>query len=503
MPISARRRCARRPSIPRVIGIGETGLDYYYDNSDRAVQQALFRMHIAVARETGLPLIIHTRDAEDDTARDPRRRDGEGGLPGADPLLHRFGRFRPEGARPGPDDLAFGHRDFQECQGLAGIREGYSRDRLLVETDSPFLAPVPHRGKTCEPAYVRRHGASSWPDLRGDGIEDAGRKHHANFFRLFTEGGAREADHARLRHVDRRADGSATTGAIAIRTEPKNRRTRVSIMVESDEGSAHAGRYLARSAPAVARQRYRSVDAVFWTHDHADHCHGIDDLRPMRFGRDGADCRVLHRRDRPPAAPALRLCLCRAVWLSDDRRLEHARNLRMRRRFRRGSVEMPHGPMPDTAYRFEADGKSIGYATDFSEITDEMVDLFDGVDILVTDCLRREPHPTHAQSRHGARTCRARPAPDDRADASRQEHGLRDAVAPKCRTTCWSGFDGLEIDRMNRRHRWSRSWRLVGWLILALSAFRSHRVRHAKTMLDGADLGGDLRGMALVFGLVL
>lgn len=178
--------------------------------------------------------------------------------------------------------------------------------------------------------------------------------------------------------------------------EPRNRRTRVSIIVESDEGV----RLLVDTSPDLRHQLLatgiESVDAVFWTHDHADHCHGIDDLRPMRFHRNAplpgfaSDATVGRLRQRFSYAFAGRYGYPTIIQLET---LEH---LRIHRGFGVRWVEMPHGPTRSTGYRFEADGKSIGYATDFSEIIEPMVDLFADLDILVCDCLRREPHPTHA-----------------------------------------------------------------------------------------------------------
>lgn len=178
--------------------------------------------------------------------------------------------------------------------------------------------------------------------------------------------------------------------------EPRNRRTRVSIVVESEGGQ----RLLVDTSPDLRHQmlacRIDKVDAVFWTHDHADHCHGIDDLRPLRFGRNaplpgfGSTETVRRLRQRFGYVFAGQYGYATIVELST---LEL---VRIHAGFAIESCEMPHGPITTTGYRFEADGKSIGYATDFAEITDEMIDLFDGVDILVTDCLRREPHPTHS-----------------------------------------------------------------------------------------------------------
>ena len=178
--------------------------------------------------------------------------------------------------------------------------------------------------------------------------------------------------------------------------EPKNRRSRVSIIVESDEGS----RLLVDTSTDLRFQLLANdidrVDAVFWTHDHADHCHGIDDLRPMRYGRSApipgyaADETVRRLRQRFGYVFAGQFGYYTLVSL------ESLDRLRMCNGFGIRHCQMPHGPAESTGFRFESGGKSISYATDFSAITRDMVDLFDGSDILVVDCLRRDPHPTHA-----------------------------------------------------------------------------------------------------------
>lgn len=139
---------------PRVIAIGETGLDYYYDHSDRAMQQALFRRHISVSRITGLPIIIHTRDAEADTAAILRDEMEKGAFPA---LIHCF-TASAEFARTvldlGLTISLSGIVTFKSASHLQEIAATIPEDRLLIETDAPFLAPVPNRGKVCEPAFV-------------------------------------------------------------------------------------------------------------------------------------------------------------------------------------------------------------------------------------------------------------------------------------------------------------------------------------------------------------
>jgi TatD DNase family protein len=174
---------------PKVIGIGETGLDYYYDKSDRAVQQALFRTHIAVARETGLPLIVHTRDAEDDTARILEEEMGKGAFPA---LIHCFTASAEFGRKVLDLGLTIslsGIVTFKNAKDLQDVARTIPEDRLLVETDSPFLAPVPHRGKTCEPAYTA-NTARFVADLRGVAFEQLAEATTCNFFTLFTKASA-------------------------------------------------------------------------------------------------------------------------------------------------------------------------------------------------------------------------------------------------------------------------------------------------------------------------
>lgn len=175
---------------PRVIGIGETGLDYYYDRSDRGVQRDLFRMHIGVARETGLPIIIHTRDAEEDTAAILEDEMGKGAFPA---LIHCFTASKAFGRKVLDLGLTIsisGIVTFKNAKELQDVAAEVPADRLLVETDSPFLAPVPHRGKPCEPAFVR-NTAEFVADLRGESFEALAEQTTKNFFRLFAK--AREA----------------------------------------------------------------------------------------------------------------------------------------------------------------------------------------------------------------------------------------------------------------------------------------------------------------------
>lgn len=171
---------------PRVIAIGETGLDYYYDHSDRDTQQALFRRHIAVSRATGLPIIIHTRDAEDDTAAILRDEMAQGAFPA---LIHCFtasADFARIVLDLGLTISLSGIITFKNAKDLQAIAAEVPEDRLLVETDAPFLAPVPNRGKVCEPAFVA-DTARFVAGLRGVTPEALAETTTANFRRLFSK----------------------------------------------------------------------------------------------------------------------------------------------------------------------------------------------------------------------------------------------------------------------------------------------------------------------------
>ena len=173
---------------PRVIAIGECGLDYHYDKSDRAAQRERFAAHIEASRETGLPLVIHTRDAEDDTADMLTEAAGSGGVTG---VLHCF-TGSASLARTALDLGLYisisGIVTFKNAKDLQDVAKAIPLDRLLVETDSPFLAPVPHRGKTCEPAFVA-DTAAFLADLRDEPVNELAAATTSNFFRLFGKAG--------------------------------------------------------------------------------------------------------------------------------------------------------------------------------------------------------------------------------------------------------------------------------------------------------------------------
>jgi TatD DNase family protein len=175
-----------RSRHPKVVAIGEAGLDYHYDFSPREAQEAGFRRHIAAARETGLPLVIHTREADADTARILEEETGKGAFPA---VLHCFTGGR-ELALHGIDlglYVSFsGVLTFKKSDELRAIAADLPADRILVETDSPYLAPGKFRGKRNEPSYVRET-AKTLAAARGVSFEEIARQTTENFFRLFSK----------------------------------------------------------------------------------------------------------------------------------------------------------------------------------------------------------------------------------------------------------------------------------------------------------------------------
>jgi len=171
---------------PKVVGIGETGLDYFYDKSPRRAQRANFRTHIAAARDSGLPLIVHTRDADADTHVVLAAEMATGPF---NALLHCFssGRQLAERALQFGFYISFsGIITFAKSDELREIAAGLPLDRLLVETDAPYLAPVPHRGHRNEPSFIT-HTAKSLAEVKKVSVEEVSKATSDNFYRLFTK----------------------------------------------------------------------------------------------------------------------------------------------------------------------------------------------------------------------------------------------------------------------------------------------------------------------------
>lgn len=171
---------------PKVIGVGEAGLDFYYDRSPRDRQAEVFRTHIAAAAAAGLPLIVHSRDADAETAQMLAEGAPNGSLAG---LIHCFSTTRQLSEKAieiGFSISLSGIVTFKNATELRDIAKEIPIERLLVETDAPYLAPVPFRGKRNEPAYVA-HTARQLAELRGIAVDDLAAATTANFFRLFTK----------------------------------------------------------------------------------------------------------------------------------------------------------------------------------------------------------------------------------------------------------------------------------------------------------------------------
>lgn len=173
-----------RAAHPRVVGIGESGLDYHYDHSGPEQQQASFRAHIAACRETGLPLIVHTRDAEADTIAILCDEMDKGAYPG---VIHCFTAsrdFADKALELGLYISISGIVTFKNAKEIQDTARIIPADRLLIETDAPFLAPVPHRGKPGEPGFVA-DTLAFLAQLRGEGPEALAESTATNFHTLF------------------------------------------------------------------------------------------------------------------------------------------------------------------------------------------------------------------------------------------------------------------------------------------------------------------------------
>ncbi|MCA1767705.1 MAG: TatD family hydrolase [Idiomarina sp.] len=172
-------------SADNVVAVGETGLDYFYDPDSKALQRENFEQHIEIAKDVNKPLIIHTRDAQDDTLS--LLRNGYAEKPGG--VLHCFTESL-EMAKRAIDDLDFyisisGIASFRNAQALRDTIKALPLEKLLIETDSPWLAPVPHRGKENQPAYVV-DVAKCIADVKGITLEEVARKTTANYYKLFN-----------------------------------------------------------------------------------------------------------------------------------------------------------------------------------------------------------------------------------------------------------------------------------------------------------------------------
>ena len=185
-PVTTTAELLELASHPKCIGIGETGLDYFYEHSPRKEQQANFREHIGASREAKLPLIVHTRDADEDTISILSEEKRNGDFPG---LIHCFSsseELAMASLELGLYISISGIVTFKKAVELRETLKNVPLDRILVETDAPYLAPVPHRGKRNEPSFVA-DTAAKVAEIKGVSTEEMARISTENFYRLFSK----------------------------------------------------------------------------------------------------------------------------------------------------------------------------------------------------------------------------------------------------------------------------------------------------------------------------
>ena len=290
----ARRRrisapCGGSPSIPKCVGIGEAGLDYHYNYAPPEVAQRVFRGQIALARELGLPIVIHTREAEDDTAAILKDEMGQGPF---DALLHCFtsSRALAETALGLGFSISFsGVVTFKNSDDLRAIARDVPLDRILVETDAPYLAPG-SASRQAQRAGVRRRDREGGRGSEGHRARSARGGDPRQYAAGFPEARPRRLPALSLRLTILGCGSSAGVPRVGQGwgacdpANPRNRRRRCSALVER-VGEGGVTTALVDTGPDLREQLIdadvRRVDAVLLTHPHADHTHGIDDLRPL------------------------------------------------------------------------------------------------------------------------------------------------------------------------------------------------------------------------------
>ena len=287
-------------------------------------------------------------------------------------------------------------------------------DRLLVETDAPYLAPVPYRGKRNEPAFVAATAAAV-AALKGLELEQLAASDERQFLPPVRQGERRpldEGDRPRLRRLDRRAGDRAGIGAAAIPADPRNRRRRVSVLVEIG-----AVVILIDTSPDLREQLLDAgvarLDAVVMTHAHADHLHGIDDLRSVNRlmrQRHPALCRAPDAGRNRRAASAMSSNRSRSRAGTTSR---HWCRTRSRARSRSAASRSCRScRITASARHWVCGSEDLPIRPTSTELDDNAFAALDGVELWIVDCLRREPHPTHS---HLAKTlswiARVRSAP--------------------------------------------------------------------------------------------
>ncbi len=463
-PTSWSRSWSELARHPKVVAIGEAGLDYHYDHSPRDVQKKSFRTHIAAARETGLPLIIHARDADADIARILEEETVRGAFPF---VLHCF----TGGADLARRGLALGGYisfsgvvTFKKADALRDIAMAVPSDRLLVETDAPYLAPEPLRGKTNEPAFVA-HTAARLADLRGVRESAMARLDHREFLQAVQEGAARSGERAAKRRMTLKVTilGCGTSGGVprignhwgaCDPANPKNRRERCSLLVQRDGpagADGRAGRHLARPAPSnYSMPKVGWLDGVLYTHDHADHTHGIDDLRQVCSTAAAGSMSITTR---PPAGSSARASPIvstrrpAATIRRSSKATRSAQASRWRFRGPGGAIEaLPfrqiHGSGETLGFRFG--GSPI--RPDVSDLPEESLDALQGLDVWILDTLALHAASEPSIGGAGARLDRAGQAEARGAHPYACRSGLCGPEARSCREGVEPAYDGMVLE---------------------------------------------------------
>ena len=400
---------ARIAAHPKVVAIGEAGLDYHYDNSPRDAQAAGFRTHIAAARATGLPLVIHAREADADLAAILKEETEKGAFPA---VLHCFS----SGRQLAETGIALGHYvsfsgilTFKNAEDIRTIARDMPAERILVETDAPYLAPVPHRGTRNEPAYRRRYRRGACRHARRRARRDRGAD-DGEFFSALRQGPETlRAGLDSLRFTILGCGSSPGVPRIGRHwgdcdpTKPKNRRRRCSILVQR-VSAAGVTNVLVDTSPDLREQALAPASAphgVIYTHSHADHIHGIDDLRGFVINMrrrvdiyaDAADMARLKQgfgycfetppgSEYPPILNAHRSAQRAKLWIAGTPG-DRSRPCR--------SAQM-HGNI-GVAWRSASAGWHIRPTSAAS--TTIAVARLQGLDVWIVDALRRRPHPSH------------------------------------------------------------------------------------------------------------
>ncbi len=390
---------------PRVVGIGETGLDFHYDLSPRDVQAKVFRAHIAAARATGLPLVVHTREADAAMADILEEEYAAGAFR---MLMHCYTSGAELAARAAALGAWFsvsGIATFKAAQDVRDVIAGMPAERIIVETDCPYLAPVPYRGRRNEPAYVP-HVLAKLAEIRGWSLAEAEQRTEGRLLRPVRQGPAPMSGVLEITVLGcgssggvPRADGN--WGACDP-ADPRNARSRCSLLVRR-RGEGAETTVIVDTSPDLRLQcvgaGVKRVDAVLLTHDHADQIHGLDDVRafflhqgaPIPVHTDeGTSGSLMSRFGYAFQSDALYPAICRHELIPPHGQAWTVEGPS-------GAVpvttfDQDHGSVRSVGYRFGA----VAYSSDVVDLDEQAFTALEGLDVWIVDALRWRPHPTHA-----------------------------------------------------------------------------------------------------------